>query len=192
MTCRICLEDGDLIQPCHCSGTAAHVHKECLMKWLKVSDRTDCEICKYEYPYFEVEEERRIQCPVCHVSDDRNVSMFVFFIGVIGLFSMIVLATYWNDTMEDLFMYTNIMQLLLLALLSDKIHPRETYVFWKCCSTLGFVLVSFIYDAWSFTLIEATATFVLGVVTLIHLIFKQSKQMVRHINIDVDNRNETV
>ena len=48
MTCRICLDEGDLIQPCNCTGTTAYVHEECLMKWLNISDRRDCEICKFD------------------------------------------------------------------------------------------------------------------------------------------------
>ena len=44
MTCRICLDEGDLISPCLCTGTAAYVHEECLLKWLNMSGRTDCEI----------------------------------------------------------------------------------------------------------------------------------------------------
>ena len=45
MTCRICYEDGDLISPCACAGTMAHVHKECLEKWIAVSQRSTCELC---------------------------------------------------------------------------------------------------------------------------------------------------
>lgn len=45
MTCRICYEDGDLISPCACTGTMAHVHKECLEKWIAVSHRSTCELC---------------------------------------------------------------------------------------------------------------------------------------------------
>ena len=54
-TCRICLEPGDLIQPCDCKGSSAYVHKECLDRWLKTSKRTNCEICLFEY---EIEEEK--------------------------------------------------------------------------------------------------------------------------------------
>ena len=45
MTCRICYEDGDMISPCACTGTMAHVHKECLEKWIAVSHRSTCELC---------------------------------------------------------------------------------------------------------------------------------------------------
>ena len=179
MPCRICFEDGDLIQPCNCSGTVADVHKKCLMKWIEVSGRTDCEICKYEFPYSEIEEEKQVKCPAFHVSEDSRVTILVFFIGCMGLFSMVILSTFWN-TMKDLFMYTNSLQLLLLVCLRNK-NTLETYVFWKGCSTLGFFLVSLMYYEWTFTIIEAVCTCILGVITFAHLKIKQSKHTVRHI-----------
>lgn len=50
MSCKICLEDtGILLSPCKCKGSAAFVHAECLEEWLKISERTSCEICQHEY-----------------------------------------------------------------------------------------------------------------------------------------------
>ncbi len=34
-----------MISPCACTGTMAHVHKECLEKWIAVSHRSTCELC---------------------------------------------------------------------------------------------------------------------------------------------------
>lgn len=48
MTCRICLEPGGQTF-CKCNGTVGLVHHDCLMKWLKVSHRDSCEICKHEF-----------------------------------------------------------------------------------------------------------------------------------------------
>jgi len=59
--CRYCLEEGDLISPCKCTGSSEFVHQKCLILWLKKrqeqkimpvrSEQFDlgCEICKYKY-----------------------------------------------------------------------------------------------------------------------------------------------
>jgi Protein involved in mRNA turnover and stability len=39
----------NLISPCDCTGTLGLVHKSCLEKWLSASNKTECEICKYQF-----------------------------------------------------------------------------------------------------------------------------------------------
>lgn len=48
--CRICRCDGDenLLSPCKCSGSAGWVHESCLMRWLKLSHSSQCEVCFQE------------------------------------------------------------------------------------------------------------------------------------------------
>ena len=53
-TCRICLEEGNLIHPCGC--TQGYFHKECLNQWRlshgrNTHKRRNCEICLAEYDY---------------------------------------------------------------------------------------------------------------------------------------------
>uniref|UniRef100_A0A1I7Y2G5 RING-CH-type domain-containing protein n=1 Tax=Steinernema glaseri TaxID=37863 RepID=A0A1I7Y2G5_9BILA len=53
-TCRICLSSsGTLVQPCACSGSIGHVHRECLGSWIKVDRkakaREECELCKTKF-----------------------------------------------------------------------------------------------------------------------------------------------
>jgi len=43
--CRICYEPNNLHQLCKCDGTMKYVHKECIEKWIKVSNRKQCELC---------------------------------------------------------------------------------------------------------------------------------------------------
>ncbi|OWF44942.1 E3 ubiquitin-protein ligase MARCH1-like isoform X1 [Mizuhopecten yessoensis] len=83
--CRICQcdildqeEDSPLVAPCLCSGSMKYVHQACLQKWIKSSDKTCCELCKYEYkmtskvkPFIQWErlqmstvERRKITCSV--------------------------------------------------------------------------------------------------------------------------------
>ena len=42
--CRLCYggeEDGPLVQPCACRGTAKWVHKHCLEAWRRTAERED-------------------------------------------------------------------------------------------------------------------------------------------------------
>ena len=50
--CRICYnenEQNNLINPCKCKGTMKWVHKKCLLKWLDISKKTNCQQCKYKF-----------------------------------------------------------------------------------------------------------------------------------------------
>ncbi|UJR28121.1 hypothetical protein I4U23_009377 [Adineta vaga] len=50
--CRICYSTSDLqslIAPCECSGTMGILHKNCLERWLEISNTTKCEICQHEF-----------------------------------------------------------------------------------------------------------------------------------------------
>lgn len=48
--CRICHSLGDepLITPCHCSGSAKHVHATCLLTWFKRAVKNTCELCRHK------------------------------------------------------------------------------------------------------------------------------------------------
>uniref|UniRef100_A0A8R1E4X3 RING-CH-type domain-containing protein n=1 Tax=Caenorhabditis japonica TaxID=281687 RepID=A0A8R1E4X3_CAEJA len=48
--CRICqMHDGEMVRPCDCAGTMGDVHEECLTKWVNMSKKYNCEICKSAY-----------------------------------------------------------------------------------------------------------------------------------------------
>lgn len=61
--CRICFCEGDnpndFISPCCCTGTALHVHKECLNRWLLTNHGTknyfECKECNCKYKRAEPE-----------------------------------------------------------------------------------------------------------------------------------------
>ena len=43
-TCRLCWgdeDDGPLVQPCACRGSAKYIHKHCLEKWRRTSPKED-------------------------------------------------------------------------------------------------------------------------------------------------------
>ena len=64
--CRIC-QDGDdqevLVSPCYCAGSLGLLHVSCLQKWLGASNKTDCEICGFEFMV------QRKPMPISHVSE---------------------------------------------------------------------------------------------------------------------------
>lgn len=60
ITCRVCYGCENkydiLIEPCHCKGTVAKVHRQCLEKWFHSSGSQMCELCLFT---FDVESKRR-------------------------------------------------------------------------------------------------------------------------------------
>lgn len=54
VTCRICREGDDLVQPCLCRGSVGYVHIECLKMWVFSSSNHNlrkyyCELCHCPY-----------------------------------------------------------------------------------------------------------------------------------------------
>lgn len=50
--CRICgggPEDGELLRPCGCSGSIAHVHRRCVAEWIRRNGSPICPICMKKY-----------------------------------------------------------------------------------------------------------------------------------------------
>ncbi|CAD6193644.1 unnamed protein product [Caenorhabditis auriculariae] len=48
--CRICQSDsGLMVRPCDCAGTMGDIHENCLSRWVAMSHKNDCEICKKPY-----------------------------------------------------------------------------------------------------------------------------------------------
>jgi len=55
--CRVCRcgeEAGSLFFPCRCSGSIRYVHEECLVEWLRVSQKRSCELCRAEFRFTSV------------------------------------------------------------------------------------------------------------------------------------------
>mgnify|MGYP000915443079 CR=1 FL=1 len=192
MTCRICLDDGDMIQPCNCTGTTAYVHEECLMKWLTISERRDCEICKFEYEIIEVEEERKVDCTVNVFSNNSDATAVVLAIGLLGHFTIMLLTTYWGTSTYSIFIYGNLLQAIMLILLQPHVKIREVYFFWKCCSLVCLVLSSTVTENWNFVYCELLFTVMLGINICTRPDIHEN-QTVQYINItDRSSNDETV
>lgn len=62
--CRICQSRGEerLNSPCYCAGSTKWVHESCLVKWLRVSQTSKCELCSQNIII------KKSTKPVCQVS----------------------------------------------------------------------------------------------------------------------------
>ncbi len=195
MTCRICLDEDNLenlIQPCDCTGSTAYVHEECLLKWLRVSNRTDCEICKFQYDTVEVEEKKITWCPKFRLSDSRSSDALIISMGIFGHFTIMYFASLWGASTEDIFVYGNIVQGFFILIFHPYMNPREVLFFWKSCSSVSLSLASLVQGGQNYVWFELMITAFIGIHMYVHLI-QEAKQMVRYINInDRSTNDETV
>lgn len=86
-TCRICYEPGELECLCDCRGTVEFVHKECIQKWIKISDKRVCELCgaKFKVDVTKSDEEKKKN--TCYV-----IQIFAFTYTVLCIF----IIFYWT------------------------------------------------------------------------------------------------
>ena len=62
IVCRICYEPiGSEPLLCNCEGSN-RVHHDCMLRWLDIGDRTNCEICHKEFIFIE---NNRTRCFIC-------------------------------------------------------------------------------------------------------------------------------
>lgn len=55
--CRVCRcgsDVGVLYYPCRCKGSIGYVHEGCLVEWLKISNKSGCEVCKSEFRFQQI------------------------------------------------------------------------------------------------------------------------------------------
>jgi len=156
-----------------------------------VSNRTDCEICGFEYDVIEVEERVDVCCPPYSLSDSIDMSAAVIAIGIVGHIIIMFFTTFWGTTTEDMFFYGNTLQAFMMLILHPNIHHRQVIVLWKVCSTVCLIMTSIMQDEWRYLFFESTATVVLAIHMYAHLV-KEHKQIVRYINIEDQSENETV
>lgn len=189
MTCRICLEELDLIQPCNCKGTSAWVHEACLVKWLNISGNTSCEICKFEYDYIDIEENVRVLCPKIYFSESTEGNIVVFGSGIMGYLFVVLSSVSWNVSTESLFIYGNLLPCILLLALQNSVQPYTTFFFWKCCSSAGILFAGSVEANYFYAVCECTLAVISGLYMYIRSAFL-SKQTVRYINIRDKSLNE--
>ena len=144
---------------------------------------------KFEYEFVEKEEEVTVYCPRWIFATTADATAAVISIGLIGHFVIMFFTSYWGTTTEDMFVYGNLLQGVMLVLLHPKIRPREVIVFWKCCSSMCLLFASVVQKEWRFFSFEIIATCILALHTYAHLIHEH-KQLVRYINIEDRSLND--
>ncbi|CAM9135449.1 unnamed protein product, partial [Chrysoparadoxa australica] len=58
LECRVCRGEGEpgrrLFAPCLCSGSIMYTHEDCLMSWLRHSNKDSCELCGQKFKFVPV------------------------------------------------------------------------------------------------------------------------------------------
>ena len=53
--CRVCRCEGSsdkpLFHPCVCTGSIKYIHQDCLVKWLKITRKSYCELCRHQFQF---------------------------------------------------------------------------------------------------------------------------------------------
>ena len=171
-----------MIQPCKCSGTAANVHAECLERWLRVSGRTSCEICKYEYQIEEMTEAVCVICPTMRIGEDRYTRNLLIIIGFLFFFNVPTFALVTEEPSLDIFLLVNFMQcLMLLCMISKKVRPLETLFVWKIMSSVAFAIGVLTYPNYEYAYLEWGITCCLGILTYLSLVREVRKYNIIYI-----------
>jgi hypothetical protein len=145
-TCRICLEPGgNMIQPCNCCGSTANVHKDCLVKWLEVSQRRDCEICHFEYIII-------IKKPkyFYFFADTKSMGNLVLFVGICLMIPISPLGFYIGLTVIDTYFTANMLWVISTLSVMRRVQIMPTVTYWKLCLSLGGTIVSWQSRFWNF------------------------------------------
>lgn len=127
MLCRICYEeDGELISVCQCSGSAGLVHSKCIEKWIIISGRKHCEICKEKYT---IQIETPLQCsPACFIILGMILSV------IYALFLKHHIETYpsdfWSVVTLSILVNTIYASLWILLVLFEHIYRKLAVPLW--------------------------------------------------------------
>lgn len=100
MQCRLCWEeDGDLVSPCDCRGTAAFIHEDCILKEIDLRRSFQCSICKGVYPFrYVISKEIRYKCKQIV----QCLSLEIFFMFLLKIYpdneplKLVILTLYFS------------------------------------------------------------------------------------------------
>ena len=178
MTCRICLEEeGDMIQPCNCRGSLANVHPDCLVRWLNISHKTECEICNFKYAYEERQEiPQRVYCPSYTLAEELNTSRIIVFFGITLCIITQMDGIAFSGMLNAVFICINAVVVVFAVFsicICEDIHVLETVTFWKLCTLLGFIcLASFLGD-WTYAIYDSIIFGSMALLTYLYLLHKE-------------------
>ena len=180
-TCRICLEEGDLITPCKCKGTTAHIHVECLERWLDVSNASSCEICGAEY---KVTEYSRFKCRCKYIRRftcsshpqilSSILSFGVFFFFILHLIALLVYYDWMFTCVATL-----VVQLVLVVVLADRIHSLSTLAYWRIMSSMSNAVAAYNWGIENFIYADIAVTSIVVLVCIIYNIKTNCRDHIR-------------
>lgn len=194
MACRICLEEGGE-RYCKCSGTSAHAHEACLLKWISVSKRDECEICKHPFEF----ETSCAFSPTCRptlkdisVSDSFSVSIVTFMFAV-----LISGTTFVTNIIAPNYVVTavaqNIIFVVYTCLGAEVLHVATTLLVMESFATVSICALVFTpqISTEMVRVCEGQCYAALGtfVMWLLHMPIKHSIQ--QHRNIMVYSQDES-
>ena len=135
MTCRICYEPtGELVSVCGCTGTHAHVHIECIQKWIDISNKHTCELCQKPFSH------RKLR-------QSHSTCEFVFVVPTaVGMFHGTIT---WVSLFEHLATEILIIETLCCLILTAGVYTVKKVAPWKlyACFYAAF-LISNIPPLW--------------------------------------------
>ena len=84
--CRICYEPCDTIGLCQCAGTLQYVHPKCLYTWIRISQRTKCELCNAPFGQSSEEDKNYIKCIDDMFLIALHVMLLIFVVTMVVVF----------------------------------------------------------------------------------------------------------
>lgn len=180
MSCRICLEEtGSFIQPCNCKGSTGNVHPDCLIKWLEISGKEQCEICMHEYKIEDVHYFKCVVFPKFVISEDQSITSCVQLVGVVFYILFEYLALFDGEMTQEVLLCTNVFQVCSLPIFIEKGDLLNILLVWKCMSSFTLLLASKLHGDFTYAFIELGITLQLAIIVYVRLVMKQSKRTAR-------------
>jgi hypothetical protein len=133
MSCRICFESQEpLYSPCRCDGSIKYIHEECLLKWVLVTNRSACELCKerYTFDYNQPLEKDILIDPLRHyflVNPSWHIAAFCSCVIIIQQYFQLVPTTTLFITVQ--LVYHNIYMSLWYVYCKKTIYQWPRYMY---------------------------------------------------------------
>lgn len=176
--CRICLEEGGQ-QFCSCTGTCGLVHAHCLQKWIDVSERDTCEICKAKYT-FPVKFSPRFRLDISDIrlSKNTNTSAICCILGITLFLLNFLNSIFFKSYLVNI-IASNITSILCVSFTMMFTNSLQFYLYLSVlvCMSNVFVLNnindSFTLDLFAF-IIQCILTFILLLAWAAKIVWRSS------------------
>lgn len=141
IACRICMEPGGE-RFCNCKGSTGYVHRHCLTKWLKVSNRDECEICNYTFKVEITRNTKPYQC--CSTRDffqsnDIEIATVSIIAALSGFVTSLVFGIITREYLACLIM-VNGFQLIIMCAILEKARLHNVALLWSTLNALSIIL----------------------------------------------------